>query len=548
MKALIVNRDPLGRLVRIMAWFQRAFTDREVILLLITCLCIALFGYSGAIKLAEYSVFVVRIGQSPMLAPFAGFIGWFIPVFELVISVALIVSIFVSRIQLPALYLFFVTMVLFCFYIVAIFTVSPNVPCACGGVIGEIGGWWGHLLFNLVFVALSYKGMQLAKVNKPFPPEARKRFFQLGVAIPFTIVVILGLMVDPLPNHRFRGFDRTFIEKEMLSPESEISLGTTGYYIAGIVGQRIYLAHHGRINHILVVDAITSDTSHIKIEIPPIAYHWLTLNVLGETFYLMDGTGRKVYRGNVGDWHANLYLDGTWFASALPLNDGQMVLFSMREQQNVLAKKHRDETGSRLFPGLLIPQGGEGRFSTDGKILYNPENEHIIFLYNYRNEYLVMDTAINLIHQGHTIDTISQVQLKIGKVGDEERYVLQDFLLVNAGAAVSGEYLYVRSRILAANENARLFNRRSVLDVYHYTTGRYVSSFYLPGGQKENLREFRILNNEMVVALQGKKLYTYKLTAYGNHPTGETGHLMDTKDIIAQLNRKKGAEHLSKKK
>ncbi len=528
-------------------FFDRMFAHREAALVVITCLCIILFAYSGAIKLAEYSTFVVRIGQSPMLAPYAGFIGWFIPVFELVIAAGLIASIFVARIQAPAHYLFFGAMVLFCFYIIGIFTISPDVPCACGGVIGEMGGWWGHLAFNLAFVGLSRKAIRLAGHFTPLPPKAASLLWRGSIALPFGIVLVLGLMVDPEPNHRHAGFERDFASTVPLRASRSLQLGYTGHYIAGMDGDKVYIGHHMIADRAIVLDISTMDTVHRVIDISRTDRNPLQLKVEGSSFYLLDGAGMRTYRGSVVDWRATRYVDSAWYTSAVPLSDGQLALFTMADQRNVLAKKRHGRSAADLYPQLLTAQGGDGIFSTDGKLLYDNAEQRVLFVYNYRNEYLVTDTAMTFVCRDNTVDTISQSRLKVGQLKSGNTYVLQEKLLVNIYATASQGKLYVSSNMLSQSENARTFRRNTAVDVYDYGNGQYRHSFYLPRQAKQKVRDYRVSENGLLVAMYGKAIYIYDMVKDGITQAAPSGHASN-KDTNAQWDRKKEAEHLFKKK
>src|SRR5690606_3339292 len=139
-----------------------------------------------------------------------------------------------------------------------------------------------------------------------------------------------GVTVDPLPNHRFRGFERRFASPMTLKPVGVIDVRLRGYYIAGTDEETMYLAHQGRVDHVLEVNVFTHDTVHHHIEMPSMEYYSLTMKVQPPAFYLLDGAGQKTYRGLISNWKAALYIDRLWYANAEPLSDGQMVLFSMQ--------------------------------------------------------------------------------------------------------------------------------------------------------------------------------------------------------------------------
>jgi uncharacterized membrane protein YphA (DoxX/SURF4 family) len=123
---------------------------RAIILDIVCGLFILLFTYAAVSKLLDVEKFRVQIGQSPLLTSMAGFVAWFIPAVEILISIMLAIG----RTRLLGLFASFGLMVMFTAYIVAITQFSEHVPCSCGGVLQKLG-WTEHLIFNSGFVVLA---------------------------------------------------------------------------------------------------------------------------------------------------------------------------------------------------------------------------------------------------------------------------------------------------------------------------------------------------------------------------------------------------------
>lgn len=134
---------------------------RAVIIEIICGLFILLFMYAAVSKLMDVEKFRVQIGQSPMLTSMAGFVAWFIPSVEILISVLLAIG----RTRLIGLFASFALMVMFTAYIVAITQFSEHIPCSCGGVLQKMG-WTEHLIFNIGFVLLGLMGIILISKNE----------------------------------------------------------------------------------------------------------------------------------------------------------------------------------------------------------------------------------------------------------------------------------------------------------------------------------------------------------------------------------------------
>jgi len=115
----------------------------------VSFLFVLLFIYAASSKLFDFQKFQVQLAKSPLVAPFVGWIIWFVPVIE--ISVAVLLTI--KKYQLIALYAAFTVMVSFTSYIIAILNFSEYIPCSCGGILQNMT-WQQHLVFNIVFVGL----------------------------------------------------------------------------------------------------------------------------------------------------------------------------------------------------------------------------------------------------------------------------------------------------------------------------------------------------------------------------------------------------------
>jgi hypothetical protein len=147
---------------------------KQIAIEIIVFLFVVLFLYAAGSKLVEYQKFIGQIGMSPLITNYAETIAWAIPTVEIVISLMLIIP----RFRLAGLYSAFGLMMVFTFYIVAMFASSTKLPCACGGVLSMLG-WKNHLIFNIGFDLLGLAAIilthQLAKGQQQQEPDAGER-------------------------------------------------------------------------------------------------------------------------------------------------------------------------------------------------------------------------------------------------------------------------------------------------------------------------------------------------------------------------------------
>ncbi|MEQ7800939.1 MauE/DoxX family redox-associated membrane protein [Pedobacter sp. ASV1-7] len=143
----------------------RASINQDVIVFVISRMLFLLFLYSAADKLYDIEKFRIQLGQSPLLTNLAGFVAWFIPAIEIIISILLIIP----KTKLLGLFASFNLMVMFTAYIFVIMNYSEYIPCSCNGIL-EGATWGQHLAFNIAFVALALVGIVLQsrlKMHKP---------------------------------------------------------------------------------------------------------------------------------------------------------------------------------------------------------------------------------------------------------------------------------------------------------------------------------------------------------------------------------------------
>jgi uncharacterized membrane protein YphA (DoxX/SURF4 family) len=119
-------------------------------------LFIVLFLYAAGVKLVDYKVFVSQIAASPLATRYASVLAWLVPAVEVVLAILLMIP----RFRLVALYGSFGLMMTFTFYIITMFSISTDLPCACGGVLSKLS-WKEHLIFNIGYDLLGLTAILL---------------------------------------------------------------------------------------------------------------------------------------------------------------------------------------------------------------------------------------------------------------------------------------------------------------------------------------------------------------------------------------------------
>lgn len=346
-----------------------------------------------------------------------------------------------------------------------------------------------------------------------------KQFFILtGCAVFCVFTLFLLYAFSPLSKEMFRAdFTRRFISPQILSRTSTMDLGVNSYYFAGVSNSAVYLGNATSPFHVLMSDLNLTDSQHVSIDLVGIDTvknpRAFKLTVKSPYVYLAHGSIPEIFRGNVGQWTVKRFMpDSTdFFVEAVPISKSSFAMrsFSLKEEGYELAKKYSN--GSFKFNFALLEKQIDGVFCVDGKLHYNDSLNRLVYLYNYRNEFIVADTNMNLIYRGHTIDPFSRAKIKVSQVKKGQESTLSaPPMLINGASQTSGKYLFIHSNLLSKNEVKEKFLNSSVLDIYNLLNGTYIGSFYIPNQNSERISDF-VIQGDCLLTIKGEHLTSYKI-------------------------------------
>lgn len=298
---------------------------------------------------------------------------------------------------------------------------------------------------------------------------------------------------------------------------ASVELDDNRYYLAGATDNTVYLAHRGRPLSLLTFNNQLRDSMqlHLQLRAPQqLAYFRITVAVDSPYFYFMDGSIPYYYRGLIGSAGINILPDNIYFDKAAPMPSGSfgMSTVSARTKQLVLGIKKMSDSSARLKYDLLEYQSS-GPFSIDGELQFNRTLNSFVYVYYYRNTYLIMDTALNLINRSHTLDTFSHVLVKTDTIRSRNRISLSaPPPIINKQFTTHNRFLYVHSLVPARNENMKNFDDVAVIDVYDLMLQRYMLSFQLPKPEGRNLTGLLVTDNHLY-ALFKNTLHVHDLAS-----------------------------------
>jgi hypothetical protein len=305
-------------------------------------------------------------------------------------------------------------------------------------------------------------------------------------------------------------------------PGQTLDMGYNSYYFAGTSPEQIYFGNTTAPLHVVSSSLMLSDTHHIRLSLrdPVKSFVRPVVYVDDHDFYLLDGILPTILHGNTTQWEARRHFaDTLFFTEAAPFNPASVAIrvAGGSPPEYILGKETRQEPGLTLAPQVLTKQI-DGLFSVDGMMHYSRPLNTLVYLYYYRNEFICMDTSLNVRYRSRTIDTISHARIKVARVEQDRSITLASPpLYVNKRSCVSGNYLFVNSALKASNEPHEHFDLASVIDVYDLRDGTYRYSFYLANLGGEQLRDFGVAERTFI-ALHGQYVSTYDLTYQDHEP------------------------------
>lgn len=298
--------------------------------------------------------------------------------------------------------------------------------------------------------------------------------------------------------------------------KKEIDLGFNSYYFAGYDKDQIYLGNYTAPLHAIAIDTNFNNVEKISIyaENSNFEFHSIKLKVLPPHFFLMDGTVPAVYEGHINIWEAQLKLqDEPYFTIAEPMDSTTFVFRANKSQNghNVLGSFDlSSENEFKLFEGLLEKQlGGDGIFDTDGMLMYSKALSKIVYIYSYRNQYIIAEKSGKFNFSRHTIDTTEYANLNVVQLNKEKKMATPP-PLVNLKSALYKNFIFVNSAPRGKYDSLNSWKSSSTIDVYDFVKGNYLFSYYIVGINGKKLTDFLVTHTHIFV-LMDSKLISYEV-------------------------------------
>jgi hypothetical protein len=310
-------------------------------------------------------------------------------------------------------------------------------------------------------------------------------------------------------------FTRRFLQFPVVEDRS-INLVNDRFYFAGNENNNIYLGNHYNPLIISTVDKEMRTITEMKSQPDNMNFQFrnMTLEVKAPHYFLTDGTVPILFRGMIGNSKAKMISYNDAYFSQIRIIDS--VNFALRTQSSE-SKKLTIATLNiaspqkvKIHPDILKKQI-DGVFDSDGYLIYSKDPERLIYLYSYRNQFMVMDKSMNILQSLHTIDTTSFAKIKTTTMKNGLHKMIQPPMTVNQRIAAYGNLALIHSNMKGRFETEESWKKTSIIDIYRTDRQEYVGSFYIDKKKGKGLTDIMMTDSHLYVII-GKQLirYTYR--------------------------------------
>jgi len=288
------------------------------------------------------------------------------------------------------------------------------------------------------------------------------------------------------------------------------------YYFAGQNNGTIYLGNYTAPLQVMALDTTLKKKHifHIVLNQQQLPIQSPQIRIQGTNFYVFEGTVPYIFKGSIKDWIGSLIVNsGHFFSQLEPIDSVNLAIRYMQPKtgQSLIGKINLADTSQVNFNTKLLQKQLDGIFDTDGSLLANHSGNKVIYVYRYRNQFVVTKPNLDLLYRGNTIDTITKAQIQLIQLKDGKgKTFSKPPLIVNKTSTVDNELLYVNSNLLGKYETEDLWKTASIIDVYNLTDKTYRSSFPVYDIGNKKMRSM-LVSGKLLYALIGDKIVCYKL-------------------------------------
>lgn len=340
------------------------------------------------------------------------------------------------------------------------------------------------------------------------------RIYLTSTIVVAMLLIIYLNQVSKKPNKEKNGFNRLFSEKKALLPVASIDLKLKTMYIAGTGNNTIYLGIHMQPEKIIY----TNDKLQFKDSLTlnfdrniRIAWKILRVTVDSPSVFAHEALSPKIMKGEMPQLKMrNIPIQKIRGNEIRPMKNITFLLKTFDTSAKEFAIK-RLMSPNVVTKSYYIPESDGDPLRAAGQLLFNKQWNEVVFTYTYKNGYLRLDSQLNQISSGKTIDTAYHFDVRTKELKSTQTIkVLAGTRVVNNYACTFDNKLYNRSSLNSDNFSFDDFKRYTVIDVYDYRASKYLYSIRLKKPLDLGFRDFCVIKDNMYV-LYENQLVCFKI-------------------------------------
>jgi hypothetical protein len=334
-----------------------------------------------------------------------------------------------------------------------------------------------------------------------------------------TTIMILMYQASPAsapikPSTFTRNIDRDL----KLSPISITKIGPNAYYFAGNTQHTYYMGCFKEPFSIFIHTTGSPKIEKKKIQLVNVdsitALENFRTKIDSPKITTVNGVMPDIFTGNLTDLKVNRFIknNNSYFVDAYPISNTSFTLRSLSRisQTYQLAKLSSIDTPSFSFKQNILQKQYDGIMDVQGRICYDKISHTIAYVYSYRNEFIALDTNLEIKYRAKTIDTTSTAKFSVEKIKSTGTQIISSPPSnINAHSLIYNNRLYIESKTLSKNESLSDFISSTVIDVYDLKNGTYIKSIYIPKHKNIQANDF-IVSKNTIAAIYNNILIIYK--------------------------------------
>lgn len=340
----------------------------------------------------------------------------------------------------------------------------------------------------------------------------------MAVVASVSVVYLFKLSEEKMRFHN--SFTRRF-PPHMADQLNSLELKYNSYYFAGAADGKIYLGNTTAPLLVTVLDSSLKVTETYKIGLKTLlpAMNRPQIKVDPPYFYLYEGSIPYIYSGFIYDWKAKIMSNtGYLFSQLQPIEDNKLAVrhSDPLTAENIIGTIDLNDTLNNKLEKKILQKQSDGIFETDG--ILTGDGKKVVYVYYYRNKFVATDGNLTNIHEGKTIDTISNPKLKLIRIKSKNATTFEKMpLLVNRLAAANEGWLFVNSQLMGQKEPEQMWKSSSIIDIYEIETAAYLASIYIDDIADHKIKSIIVIGGNLY-AMGEKQITRYKLRRFLAYP------------------------------